>query len=814
MDVMPLSEILFITACLLFLAMLASKASHSFNLPHTVVLVILGLLIKLIEPFVPFLALLSSFEITTELMLFVFLPALIFEASLKIDARELLKNIVPVLLLAIPGMLLSMLMVGIGLWWALEVKIAVALLFGALISATDPVAVIAIFKELGVAKRLSVLVEGESLFNDATAIVLFNLILAFLLSGQGSIDGIHAVMQFVHVFVGGILVGLVTALLLSELMVRLYHDKADVPVVFSVIIAYLSFIIAERFMHVSGVSAVLTAAITLNLAGLMRLSGEASTEVDNFWEIVVFIFNSLLFLLIGLSIDLVNLIQFWQPILLAVIAVTFARAMGVYWFLPVTSKLFNLPGIDAGGKHVMWWGGLKGGLAIAVALTIPGTFPEQPLLLELTLGVVLISLLLNASTMRYLIRWRKIDRLNAHEVAELKQNLEEVNASVEAVLHQFSKMHLLSTETEHSIEHAFKKQFESSRSELKSHQRVELTHINAIQAEREQLELLYEVGLLNYYTYIAFTNLLYADQQRTLQEFEKKHSHFQVQKNLIVRLEWRIIQFLERHEWTQSLLCRYQEVRFANRIQHDIVGVILAREGLKEIKRNEHALDAEQCRQLKKVYQNRLIGRQMRLRSFAEHYANFYQQYEYLLFQRVALKYSIKWIKDHFEQGKLSSKVYSRINKRLQQALGHLPAMKSVLCLHRRDDWINRVPLFHGLSKQQLRNLGSNARYINFLSGDVIIQQGDKGNAIYILISGRVNVIKNNQHIAELREGCVIGEHALFEQAHRSATIKAKTYVTLLRLTVADIARISEVMPELQNRLRRIDSERAENLVG
>ncbi|WP_305906796.1 cation:proton antiporter [Methylomarinum sp. Ch1-1] len=817
---MELSEILLVAFSLLFLAMVTAGLSRHLTVPYTVMLVILGMAINLAKSYIPFFPLLKNFHITSELVLFVFLPALIFEASLKIDARELLKNIWPVLLLAIPGMLISMLLVGIGLWFTLDVDIAVALLFGALISATDPVAVVAIFKNLGISKRLTVLVEGESLFNDATAIVLFNMILAMVLTPQFSYsNALPAIPEFFRVFLGGIGVGVVVALLMSELMVRLNHEDSSAPVVFSLIMPYFCFIFAEHAFEVSGVMAVLSAAICLNVAGLMRLSGETSDAVYTTWEVLVLICNSLLFLLIGMSIDIVVLAQYWQPIAFAVIAVTVARGIGVYGFLPMTIKLFRLPRVDVSSQHMMWWGGLRGGLAIAIVLTVPDTLAEKRLLFELTLGVVLVSLLINASTIRYLIRWRRIDGLAEGEKAELQQNLERVNNAVDAVLQQFSQMHLLDKELKLSIEHEMEQDLQSHSQDLNRSQRLELVRINAIDAEKDELELLQDIGLLNYYTYLTFRDLLHHDQARSSQQPKKRNDNLAEAKNIFVRSEWRIINFLGQHDWTQSLLTKYQELRFSNRLQHDIAGVLLAHAALRLLKEQEHFLDPYQYHRLRNVYQDRLRRRQLRLRTFAEHYSDFYHQYENVLFQRVALKYSLKLINDEHEEGKISTKVYNHIGKRLHVALKKLPMMKTALSLNRRDDWINHVSLFKGLPEQELEKLAGNAQYVNFLSGDTIFNEGDKGHAIYILVGGRLNVFKlnqhgQNQHLAELREGCVVGEHALFEESRRSATVVAKTYATLLRLTIKDITQLSKVLPELQSRLLAIDRERIENTTG
>ncbi|MBW6452684.1 MAG: sodium:proton antiporter, partial [Methyloprofundus sp.] len=453
---MPLADVLLITSGLLLLAMVAASVCRHLAIPYTVLLVLLGLVVNFLATDSSVMGLLDfkEFHLTPDLVLFVFLPALVFETALSLDARALLKNLIPVLVLAIIGMLVSVVLVGVGVWWSLGMPLVVALLFGSLISATDPVAVVALFKELGVSKRLTILVEGESLMNDATAIVLFNILLAMLVQDNfSSADGLLAVGQFFKVFFGGVLVGTCIALVMSELLVRLYHGNQSIPVVLSLVLAYLSFIIAEHEFHVSGVMAVLSAAITLNLTGLSRLSKPSIDTIHTTWEFLVLIFNSLLFVLIGMSVDLIQLAYFWQPILWATIAVSAARAVSVYLLIPATTRSFSLPAISWAERHIMWWGGLKGGLAIAIVMAIPESVPEKQLLVVLTLGVVLLSLVLNATTIRWLMHFLKMDVLDKTEQAELKQSMQQVTQSVDKVLHSFASLHLLDNAMECSVEY-------------------------------------------------------------------------------------------------------------------------------------------------------------------------------------------------------------------------------------------------------------------------------------------------------------------------------------------------------------------------
>ncbi len=819
---MHISETLLVLSSLLFFAMLAASICRYLAVPFTVLLVILGLFLNFATPYLPGIFQHVQMSLTSELILFIFLPTLIFQSALSLDARSLLANMVPVVTLAVPGMVISMLLVGLGMIYALKLDVLTALLFGALISATDPVAVVAIFKELGVPRRLMALVEGESLFNDATAIVLFNLILALILIGGGASDFMPTlIFEFFRVFIGGVIVGLVIGLFMSELLVRFYHND-EISIVLSLCLAYFSFIVAEHSFHVSGVMSVLTAAIALNLFGLMRLSSETSRVVYSTWEVLVLIFNSLLFILIGYSIQLDGLLTDWMAILLAAGIVLLARAVTIYILTPLTTRVFSLPSISFGEQHILWWGGLKGGVALAVVLAIPDLLPEKQFITHLTVGVVLITLLVNATSIRYLIRTLKIDRLSNREWAEYQSNLERVKYSVDEILDSFSKMHLLNPEMQDSVEGVIQKDLKSIRLNVTDELRLEQVHLSALNAEMKELNYLYEIGMVNYYTYISFKQVLNRDGERSM-FFDSDEMHRNIRyhqaikkdkQGLFIKLELFIIRWLNQKNWAQEILTHYQEKRFSNRIQHDIAGILMAHEGLKVIKEQESLLGFDRLRSIKEIYQNRLRRRQIRLDHFKKLYPDFYHQYEYFLFQQVSLKYALKLIKDEYDSNKISAKVYHQLQDSLQAGLQQLPHIKLALRLKGPDDWIKNVPLFAGLPPKTLEQLSKNARYVNFLSGDTIFNQNDKGYSLYIVVSGRLNVFKHNdkgesEHIAELREGSFVGEHALLANSRRSATIRAKTFVTLLRLTAREVVELSKQFPELQERLEAADLSQA-----
>ncbi|MGR9091698.1 MAG: cation:proton antiporter, partial [Gammaproteobacteria bacterium] len=432
-------ELVLVIMGLLTVAMLAASIGRNLPVPCTVFLVVIGMVLAALADNLPALAPLQNFELTPDLVFFIFLPALIFESALTLDARQLLKDIAPIFVLAAPALVVSTALIGFGVSAYMGLDLTLALLFGALIAATDPVAVVALFKELGAPARLTTLVEGESLFNDATAIVVFHILLGIALAGTFTTSDIgHAAIEFVRVFFGGVLVGAFIGFGISELMRRIRGSELAIPVM-SFVMAYSSFVIAEHVLHVSGVMAAVAAAVSMGLFAITRIPRSALQSIHETSEVIALVCNSLLFLMIGLSVDVGLLINNLDGIIVAALLVLVARAAAVYTLVPATTRLFSLPHVNMGERHIMWWGGLKGGLAIAIVLAIPEPLDGRQTLVELTLGVVLLTLLINAPSIRPLIAWFGLDRMSEEENAELRRGLLEAQQQAHAVVERLSE---------------------------------------------------------------------------------------------------------------------------------------------------------------------------------------------------------------------------------------------------------------------------------------------------------------------------------------------------------------------------------------
>jgi CPA1 family monovalent cation:H+ antiporter len=387
------------TLVILFsVATAAAITARIARIPYTAVLVIAGIALgalRLVDP--P--------RLTHGLLFGIFLPGLLFEAAFNMNAGIFLRNKMAIVALAIPGVVVAILLAGAGTAFAVAsltsergFTISEGLVFGALVAATDPIAVVALFKELKVPTRLATLVEGESLLNDGTSIVLFSLLLAAV-TGVGTGLG-HLALQFILIVGGGALLGFAAGTIASRLIARI--DDAMIEITITVITAYGTFALAEQ-AGVSGVIATVVAAMICGEYGWREgMSRKTKTALVAFWDYIAFALNSIVFLLIGFEVSASALLRAWPEILLAFVVVVVARAAVVYGvgaLLSRTSERLPLAWLS-----VMTWGGLRGALSMVLALSVPYGFPNRDLLITLTFGVVVLSILIQGLTMKPLLR--------------------------------------------------------------------------------------------------------------------------------------------------------------------------------------------------------------------------------------------------------------------------------------------------------------------------------------------------------------------------------------------------------------------------
>lgn len=397
---------LLLLACLVGIA--GKRVAH---VPYTVALTLVGLAIALLQvgPRI------EETGFGKELILFVMLPPLLFQGALHMELNRLLGQFWPILTFAVAGVIISTLLIGGVFYWVGGIaSVLVAMLFGALITPTDPVSVLALFRECRVPDDLKYLVEGESLFNDGTGVVVFTIILGMIVEGRSFHAG-EAAFEFVKVAVGGLVLGAVLGGAAFAAMRRIEDHLLENAI--CLVLAYGAFWLAE-VVHVSGVMATVMSGLLIGNYG-RRLSMERKTRetIETFFESVDFLVNSLLFMLIGLELQEVvrsDLGSTWRPIGAAILGLVVARAAVVY----LLYGLLNLKGTyrPRAWAHVLFWGGLRGSIPIALLLGLPNhpqIDPYRPVLLAAGFAAVCFSLIGQGLTMKPLLVALKIGESSA-----------------------------------------------------------------------------------------------------------------------------------------------------------------------------------------------------------------------------------------------------------------------------------------------------------------------------------------------------------------------------------------------------------------
>lgn len=457
-----MSFFFFSAASFILLLMISSWVTYfakKVKIPSTVALVALGMCIAFLANR-GFLSFIDDFELTSDMLFYVFLPILLFESAYTIRYKELLRNIRSISALAIISLIVSAFVIAFLLQFilgflGLEIPFIVTLLFGALISSTDTAAALSIFKELWVPRRLNLIFEWESLFNDGTAIALF-LVVLHVMKSQAIwwVDVAHEsyFLHFINIFSGyfgsfqsiiyglgsllsmvifGIIIGALVGIIFSKIIQKIRNDTY-LEITLSLALAHAAFLIAEAINHfilpVSGIIATVAAAMVLGNYGRYKISPRVEEVMEKYWWFFAFISNNLVFVLVGML--LVNLNVNWQPLFFPIIItipiVILARAISVYsvfWFLNFLKKEEPVP---RSWQHIISWWWLRWWLAVMMVLFIPSDIlladwqyaPHlsiRELLLSLTLWVVLFSVFANTLTIEPLIRYFKINALHTIE---------------------------------------------------------------------------------------------------------------------------------------------------------------------------------------------------------------------------------------------------------------------------------------------------------------------------------------------------------------------------------------------------------------
>lgn len=817
---------------LLTIAVLLVPLAARLNFPHTVLLAAVGVLLGILAshsglevapgPAGDAIRALKGLNITAEMVLFLFLPALVFESAMSIDVRRLMDDVGPILFLAVVGLLISTLAVGAVLYWSSGMALVVCMLLGCIVSATDPVAVVALFKELGAPKRLTILVEGESLFNDATAIVLYSILLSMVV-GAGELDLLAGSWDFLRVFVGGVIVGFLIARLVTALLERL-RRLTLVCITLTIALAYLAFIIAEHYLHVSGVMAVVTAGLVVGSTGRTVIPPEGFHALHETWGQLGFWANSIIFVLVGLAVPglLAEADASLYALLAALIAVaTVARAAVIFGLVPLVSRLGVAQSVSPAFQAVMLWGGLRGAVSLALALAIvenEAVAPEvRQFIAVLVTGFVLFTLFFQATTIRALMSWLGLDQLAPAERAirdrAVAQTMQEVSSGVaEAVADQ-------------EVDPAL-----GDRLCAAYRQRASEASDQARQVEDLSAEEWRKVGLA---TFVA------QEKHRYFEQFGDGFVPAPVLRELLVRVDdiadalkargaaafpdavaeslafdrrfMLALQVQRRSGW-QAPLAKALRLRFEM-----LTAMRTAiREELEHGEAGVRALVGDEAGDdVVGLLRDRLDQVNLNLTNIRLQYPDYAQAVEEQRLGRVALRLEERDYRHLYEQALISADVYSDLQAGMEarrRQLDQRPALDLGLEPERL---IRAVPFLADLPDERVRELAGRMRPVLATPGETVIRRGDAGDRMYFVSNGSVQVDLDSGPV-QLGSGDIFGEIALLVEQPRNADVHSTGFSQLLTLHRRDFLPFLDAHPDLKRKIEALAAERlkAEGLAG
>ncbi len=804
---------------LMLVAALTTIVSKRIDkVPLTILLVFVGMMISMGHVYMGTLGVLANFHLTPELVLFVFIPTLIFESAFNLDARQVSRNIWPILTLAIPGLLLSTAIIGLIITAFTEFDLMEALLLGAILSATDPVAVISIFKQLGVPERLTILVEGESLFNDATSLVLATLLLSILVSGEFSTGVVLAgAGNFLVVFFGGVLVGWMLAIIVGYTLGGIESDPA-IEITLTTILAYFAFIIAEHVFHVSGIMAVVAAGLVIGSWGKSKISPSTSEFMEHFWEYLAFLANALIFVMVGLQIDLIALWNSVDLIFFVVIAMLVSRAVIIFGCVPLLSRLPGSESIGLPFQKVMYWGGLRGAIALAIVLSLP-PFDYKDTLVAVVMGAVLFTLVVQGLTIEVLVKFLGLDALSAPDnLARLEGDK---NARQEGLLRLSSLVSggMFSQRIADNIREKCERNLAELEREIAilhesmgEVEKVTILSMRCLAREKARVYELFSKGLINEW---AFREL---DSTISVQLDDVRHKGFMptadIKMSVGKAMDLFVIRVLEA---VPGFAAFVERLRTSRIIRDYDVAWGRYRNANSVLQNFEHLVGETDAggsvaEKVHAVYEGILATSKLQIDEVADLYPEFVETMQEQLGQRLLLVAEHESVEHAAELGMIKEGIAGKI---LKDQVARLRQLKqdniSAAFEIEVSELLRKLPLFKGL-EEEFNTIGSYLRPRTVPKGTAIIKQGQDGDSMFLIARGIAHVLIEEggvvSQVATLYAGDFFGEAALLHSAPRNATAVAATPCSLYELRQHDLHRLMDNYPLIKKAVEEVDASR------
>jgi monovalent cation:H+ antiporter, CPA1 family len=711
--------------------------------------------------------------------------------------RRILEDAAPILMLAVVATVVCTAVVGFALWPIAGVPLVVCLLLGSVVATTDPAAVIAVFRDVGAAARLTRLVEGEALLNDAAAIVMFTVLLGVIVSGQQP-NFLVGEEQFLVSFFGGAALGLLAGRALLQLIPWTRDDRLA-EATLTVALPYLVFIAAENLVHVSGVVAVLCAGLTVSAFGRSRITPYNWSFITDLWAQIAFWAHSLVFMLASILVPKLLLdMQFHDVMLIAalIVAAFAARLLVLFLLLPLLSLAQLTQPISTAYKLAIAWGGLRGALTLVLALAVtenPALKPDvQRFVAVLATGLVLFTLLVNGTTLRAVIHLLRLDRLSPVDQAlrdrVLALSYTEVAETIRSTAHEhdISPTALATALAPYEAGIAAANSPGGGEAGLTDHQRLAIGLVALGNQERMlALEIMAERAASPVTVQALLRNA------EALGEAARSGGRLGYKRGAEAALAFPFSFAAAYFFYRRFGIVRFLADRLGDRFEMLLVTRLLIQELMAAHAVRSRSIFGERVVELiDAILKRRLKRTTAALDALRRQYPQYAAALEARFLRQSALRREMGRYDALFQEGLIAPEIYEDLKGSVEDTQSRETRPRFDLGLDTRE-LIGRLDLFADLNDQQLERVQKLLRPRFVAPRELIVREGDQGDACYFIASGAAEVVFPGRRIP-LGSGDLFGEMALLTGMTRQADVVAMTYCRLLVLRKVDFDRFMQ----------------------
>jgi CPA1 family monovalent cation:H+ antiporter len=793
---------------MIFMVLAISTSTLAFcrryRIPFTISLVLVGIVIShiggfLAEDFHQYLKL----SLSPNIIFYVCLPILIFESAYHLQSTYLRRNIFAVLSLAIPGLLISTFVIGFIISYFTNIDFLYCILLGSILSATDPIAVVSLFKKLGAPKRLTVLVEGESLFNDASAIVISKLIFTIILAGSFSsqhiLDGGY---DFVREFFGGILFGYIISVFVGYLLKKV-NSNAEIEISLSILLAYGSFLIAQEFLHVSGVMATVTAGLLLRSWGRTRVSSSIKTFLEHFWSFLAYMANCLIFLLVGFGVKLNLIIDEMGVLLVVIVAMLISRAIVAYLFLPLIDKFTKEELVPIKYRSIIFWGGLRGAVALAIVMSLPN-HQYSELFQVLVTGGVLFTLIVQGLTIEPLMHLLKLnipplyDRIATEEgnIASSRQAQEKIPNLLGKGLFSPQIACKLKEQCEERVEESLQR-IEKLRSEELDYKTEKcMLMIEAMTVERHSYQKMFNHGHLSEHNFLILSSV--CEEEIELLRYQQLMP--ELKRSFPLRYTYRLAHIIQKYLPLSNIFEALETKRVINNYErywaqnhaYETVGNFLLE--------NSRSMNQSIFDEITQFTEKRQQYTTNRLNLITENFPHFVANMQERLADRMLLVSEIQTINEMKVNGALPESAAETLLCKIEEDLRRVREKANKTILLDPKELLKNIPFIQAMDDKHINEILPLLKQHIHPNDDVIFAEGAKGSSLYIVARGTLELSQKSKGItiAKVMSGDIFGELSLLEDEKRLFTAKTLSPCVLYELSKKDFFHLVAVYPEIQ----------------